>query len=179
MMNKKSPTTTEEKVIKGKYYAEGLRVYRKGKTTIHADGTSSIQMDFMICEMNEYCYSEVSSETPAQVVAKALNDYDDDGVSFKEKYLALKKMVDELDWYWDADNREYSYQTPEEIVEDRPMGEIAEVERGGVVETLFYVTIDQGTDEEEDYVILCHEDRATLEKMVADRTRNAVLKEKD
>ena len=53
----------------------------------------------------------------------------------------LQQIISSCQWYWDADDSEYCHSDPWEVVDDLDHGAVAEVWRGGKVETMFVAKV--------------------------------------
>jgi hypothetical protein len=63
-----TPTVTDQ--TGGEYYADERRVYKSPITRNYSDGTTGMQMGFLICECSEWV------DGAAEYVAKALNAWE-------------------------------------------------------------------------------------------------------
>ena len=53
----------------------------------------------------------------------------------------LQNIINTCHWYWNAEDREYCYHDPWDIVDYHDDGVICEVWRGGMVETMFVARV--------------------------------------
>jgi hypothetical protein len=120
-------------------------------------------------EQINHIYPDLMSETMAEMTAER-----DAAIAERDQLTA---KIAKLNWYWNAEDREYSYNEPCEIFEYIDYGQVVEIDRGGVVETRFMAILPPSKDatSDDDFLVNCQTREEAEAAVAAELARRAAL----